>query len=669
MAHIEEYIDNYFPQRNGIKINPKRDTNYTLETLTYMTAFAPADKITGMIVNYQKEMELVPFELYECCAGIGGNTLSFLSNPEITRVHSFERVKGRQIILTNNVTAYKLQNKWELNGDFYGIPETADGVAVYFDPPWLPEGISGLKFDKSQYILHDAKVGEYTIEEWLYHLPGASIVVYRVPPGYLFKEIPGWKIIVNDDLSNKKNVRLIIALNEHYVPKGFDYTKNMLYYKSPSQGNRYIKPERKPRFESIYNVVTPQEHKEEKNIITSKIPILPVESETKIPALFSVSQKTITNIPQVQLTKLKTQSNEEIEKWRFELYQFLDLFLSRFISSSEIRKRLLNEQNFPVWEKAFTHKSYDPINSYEILEFLGDSAMELMFKMYLSERYANEITSGKIGEATLTNLKNVYIAKMYQAPISIEYRFPEFVRSRVENTTHIAEDLIESFTGALVQTSNNIKPGFGYINAYNFILWIFENRDIDLKTYMFGPAKTQIQQAFSNLGWGSPVISRGKNSDGYETIIISLNELAKKSLKEMGYKINDMIGTGVARTDKMSEALAYDNALKYFISQGLDHNWIQVQKFKQQFNEVDHPEYRGILPKIYGKMMKRGIIRIEFISHSLSETGNRYLIELHGYLPDAEKPVILVSRITDTQIQKNEADPQKIQLLEEFLKL
>jgi dsRNA-specific ribonuclease len=666
---IEEHLDTYFIPRNGIKFNPIRDLNYTIETLTYMTPASPADKITNLIINIQKTLKNIPFVLYECCAGIGGNTVSFLSRDEISYVHSFERVPQRQTILNTNVNAYALSHKWDLRGEFTGVNNDEKGYVVYFDPPWLPTGISGLKFDKSQYILKDAMVGQYTIEDWLTHLPNASLVVYRVPPGYNFREVQGWKILVNDELSNKKNARLVIAINNNYYSGDLRMSKNLFYPSSPMIKGKY---ESAYKYNAGFSNPQPSnfpkkyERKEQK-VETLTIPNLPIREGGKIPALFGSAKKNIT-LPIVELEKVTNQTEEQIQYWSQKLFDFLDQRLANIIPRPEIRSQILTGENAEIWETAFTHKSYDPIKNYDVLEFLGDSAAELMFKQYISERFSAEISAGIIGEAGITNLKNTYMSKIYQSQIGYELGFSEHVRSRTAVNTHIAEDLVESFIGALMKAGNILKPGMGYILVYNFIYELFNQREIEL-TYMFGPAKTQIQQFFSNMSWGSsPILIRNNTNEG-ESIKLLLTEVAKRNLGELKIAVNEVIGVGVGNTNRSAEANAYDNALRYFISLGLNHDWLQGKKHVAEFNEIDHPEYIGLINKIHGKMMSMHIIRLEFITHVLSDKDQTFLLELHGHKAGSEKTTVLVSGITNEIKNKHEADPAKVRLLENFLKL
>jgi len=72
---------------------------------------------------------------------------------------------------------------------------------------------------------------------------------------------------------------------------------------------------------------------------------------------------------------------------------------------------------------------------------------------------------------------------------------------------------------------------------------------------------------------------------------------------------------------------------------------------------------------MYGKMAKLGLIRLEFNSHVLSDIDHTILLELHGHRVNAEKTVVLVSGVTQQIVNKREADPAKVQLLQDFIRL
>ena len=64
-----------------------------------MTSRNRADQITNAISTNIKG----PFEVIECCGGIGGNSLSFLDNKNVTYLTVYESDSNRREMLRNNL--------------------------------------------------------------------------------------------------------------------------------------------------------------------------------------------------------------------------------------------------------------------------------------------------------------------------------------------------------------------------------------------------------------------------------------------------------------------------------------------------------------------------------------------------------------------------------------
>jgi dsRNA-specific ribonuclease len=191
--YLKQHLNDFFGTRNGITLQPQENVNYTLETLTYMTPHNVADKITQIIIDQMQPN--TPILLIECCAGIGGNTLSFLENPNVGAVASYELRPDRRQMLKNNIQAYNLGAKAAVQeGPFEGVSVDNAGAVLYLDPPWLPEGVSGTEAGKERYIMSGMKIGDYTLEQWMAAMPHVAMIVIRVPPGYQLGIVPGWQV-------------------------------------------------------------------------------------------------------------------------------------------------------------------------------------------------------------------------------------------------------------------------------------------------------------------------------------------------------------------------------------------------------------------------------------------------------------------------------------------
>ncbi len=220
----------YFPVRNGIKPETflKEGKNYTNETLYYMSKARIARTITDKTESYLNDSQ---YFVIDMTAGIGGNTIEFLSRKKCSAVMSFERDPERRLMLQRNIQGYQLDDKaivvnGENHKDILGITGDEDfsaynSAVFFFDPPWLPQDYKYAVRDdyKKHYIKKDAKVGNLTLEQWLEKLKDtAYMVIYRMPPEYYLNSVVGWTYIV-DDLGN--DGRLITCIPNSYI-KGVD---------------------------------------------------------------------------------------------------------------------------------------------------------------------------------------------------------------------------------------------------------------------------------------------------------------------------------------------------------------------------------------------------------------------------------------------------------------
>jgi dsRNA-specific ribonuclease len=636
-TNLEKYIHTYFIKRNGIDYIPKKDVGYSEVTLTYMPSAAIADKITRIIINNQRNLGNIPFDIYDASGGIGGSTLSFLDNSEVNHVYTYEIVPERRAMEKVNVEAYNMQNKWTSLGEYTGTPKNAVGSVTYFDPPWLPHG-TGLDFKKSDYIHENTVYAGHTLEEWLGLLTQCALVVYRLPPGYNLKQVEGWKYDIIDDLHKiKKNVRLIVCTNLSYpkVPgntksvtevkvnqsiynstpqttnesafsnrnqnqsyqnnnyqnqsyqnnnyqnqsyennnyqrnnynqqnqsyqsrNNYQNQQNQLYQPrnnySQNQQNQSYQPRNNYSQNQSFQNSSPQNNstrreRYNKNENTRRsqspefkpstnfVPVAAPKLLTTFDIPTSVQQNPVVQpIPNeiVDLSKLKNveETKEEKDKWAFNLFGFLQSFLSKWISDFGVVQDLTNSinSNFAVWVSAFTTDSYDPFNNYDVLEKLGDTVLKTTFTEYLLNRFKDKVDSGQINEKGISNLVIEYTSKIRQAGLSSTLGLPKYVRinKNLPISVHISEDLFEALYGAIFKTGNNIRQGYGYILAYEMTKYIFDPIDI-LTAYLYDPAKTFVIQTFSSLGWGNaPKVIKSKNNDKF-TFDIYFTEAAYES--------------------------------------------------------------------------------------------------------------------------------------------
>tara|TARA_B100000579_G_C22828448_1_gene854572 strand:- start:1129 stop:1794 length:666 start_codon:yes stop_codon:yes gene_type:complete len=152
----------------------------------------------------------------------------------------------------------------------------------------------------------------------------------------------------------------------------------------------------------------------------------------------------------------------------------------------KLQKKLnLNFKNLELLERALTHKSYDSINNYEKLEFLGDRVLGLVISKKLLELYPEEregVLDKKL--ASLVNKNSCF--KIFN---SLEIH--EFIligntkkKNLIENK--IISDCSESIIGAVY-----LDKGFDYVEK--FILRLWQNLIISSNITIVD-AKTRLQE-------------------------------------------------------------------------------------------------------------------------------------------------------------------------------
>ena len=150
------------------------------------------------------------------------------------------------------------------------------------------------------------------------------------------------------------------------------------------------------------------------------------------------------------------------------------------------KKIKIDFKNEKILLRAITHKSFDPNNNYENLEFLGDRVLGLVVSKKLYELYPNE----KVGslDKKLASLVN----KNKCLEIGNSLNLKEFVitgNSKTRNNiveNKIISDCCEALIGAIYLDK-------GFEASKSFILKLWKNLINDAET-TFIDAKTQLQE-------------------------------------------------------------------------------------------------------------------------------------------------------------------------------
>ena len=249
---------------------------------------------------------------------------------------------------------------------------------------------------------------------------------------------------------------------------------------------------------------------------------------------------------------------------------------NKLISSSDIINILkqynindLSINNLQLYQRAFIHTSYTKLkdyesfknpnnclelfdNSYETLEFIGDSIIGNIIGLYLYNRYY--ITHNQ-DEGFLTKLKIRLVNGKQLSEFSKHLKLYNFLiiskNIQEKDNINLLEDIFEAFIGALYLDTNS------YELVSKFLINIIETH-IDFSDLILNDNnyKDQILRFFQHKFLVHPLYKTTKCED---------NHIFECSI----YKLNDNnteihISSGSGNTKKIAEQSAAKNALIYY---------------------------------------------------------------------------------------------------------
>jgi hypothetical protein len=247
----------------------------------------------------------------------------------------------------------------------------------------------------------------------------------------------------------------------------------------------------------------------------------------------------------------------------------------------EYKQVLVTDYALSMFQTAFTAKSIDPQQNYEVLEFLGDSLSNSAVVAYFYNVYPQLQCLSGAGVATLSRLKIKYTSSESFAKIATQLGFFPYIKctkeelENVEKTQHLLEDVFEAFIGA---TYNILLKHFGRHGVcsqiiYDFISDVFNQQKISFNLEDLYDAKTRLKELFDNRSdinvfyktFGKPMYERRTGDgaafggDAESVVMYTLLYFEKDpNIRFIG------VGASQANRDKS----AAQQALDWFKSQG-----------------------------------------------------------------------------------------------------
>lgn len=335
-------------------------------------------------------------------------------------------------------------------------------------------------------------------------------------------------------------------------------------------------------------------------------------------------------------------------KWQEELRSFIRNLLSIITKNEKILEGLTSDKAMEVWTRAFTSDLWNPKPeaNYQILEYYGDTVMKITFDAFLLKE------NPELDEAQATSLRIAYVSKIVQGAISNKLDLPKHIRSPIEVSTSVAEDLLEAFFGALMTVGDTVfKQGMGYGLAYNFTKYLYTSiYPVDISKGV-DPNKTQVKNIYNRLEWGKDPgdFEVYEQSEDQWTLTLKWPAAARSFVRDKGISSDILVVSSNNRTVKAAESRAYQMAIDRLSQLGITTEFsIREQKRRQERGQSQFSElYRQGLTQA----VAQGYTDFEFewpIPSADKKRPRRY-VQMQGRLPDGDL-IPLVTLPIDTSL-------------------
>jgi dsRNA-specific ribonuclease len=183
-------------------------------------------------------------------------------------------------------------------------------------------------------------------------------------------------------------------------------------------------------------------------------------------------------------------------------------FLREMLKKGNMKDEWINEiirkrENIEIYKNAFTNKSIDSANNYELYELLGDKIVNACVMEYVYKSFPEYRSSSSV--SFFSKIIAKYCSKNEFSRIGKKVGFHKFiVATKLEhdkNRDKMTEDVFESFFGATnLIINNDIRQGVGYAIIYDIIENIFKNNVIiDTRYTSLVDSKTILKELFDSI--------------------------------------------------------------------------------------------------------------------------------------------------------------------------
>jgi len=288
-------------------------------------------------------------------------------------------------------------------------------------------------------------------------------------------------------------------------------------------------------------------------------------------------------------------ADPKYKEWVDSLRNFVYRSLQSIIPDDKERLLYVGDDEMKHWIKAFTHDTLvnDSRKNNDVLEFIGDKAINLCFTDYVTEMFKKST----MGSSHYTNLNSQYMSETsnFQGILAkrlglMKYIVYNPVLQGVGPLKSIEKDSIEAFMGALFRVSDEIaakkfkvkvSKGTGYHNCYNLLVFLMSEDKIDANIASRVP-KQQIKQFFTKFKTSMKDDTEFNINEDSNPVTIALKpsqmEFLNRKLIEQGKNANifqnPLLATIPYETDKQDAIdKAYETAVNELAKHGINVEW------------------------------------------------------------------------------------------------
>jgi ribonuclease-3 len=206
--------------------------------------------------------------------------------------------------------------------------------------------------------------------------------------------------------------------------------------------------------------------------------------------------------------------------------------------------------NTAHYQKAFTHKSamkkYTLTESFETLEFIGDSVLGFVMTKWLFDRYEKH-QEGFLTKARTKLVRGETLTKLatHLGLDSWILMDDKGIRNGWNRNPKVLEDVLEALIGA-------IYLDLGLVHAKQFVLNLFETQ-VDMACLMIDDNhKDQLMRWCQSRKYELPLYQILTHENGIFTVTVTVN--------------GTVTGAGTARNKKQAEQQAAEETLKHIVA-------------------------------------------------------------------------------------------------------